>query len=49
MILLMKLIGTTELVVWNEEIKDIMKVVKSLLESGLLMKGVSQTTENKSK
>ena len=49
MILLMKLIGTTELVVWNEEIKDIMKVVKSLLESGLLMKGVSQTIENKSK
>ena len=45
----MKLIGTTELVVWNEEIEDIMKVVKSLLESGLLMKGVSQTIENKSK
>ena len=49
MILLMKLIGTTELVVWNEEIEDIMKVVKSLLESGLLMKGVCQTIENKSK
>ena len=49
MILLMKLIGTTELVVCNEEIEDIMKVVKSLLESGLLMKGVSQTIENKSK
>ena len=34
--------GTTTLVVSNEEMNDIMKIVKSLEESGLLMKRVSK-------
>ena len=33
----------------NEEIEDIMKIVKYLGYSGLLIKGVNQTTENESK
>ena len=31
----------------NEEMKDIMKIVKSLENSGLLLKDVSQTSQNK--
>ena len=34
---------TTTLIISNEEVKDIMKIVKSLEESGLLIKGVSET------
>ena len=33
----------------NEEMSDIMKIVKSLEESGLLIKGVSETIKNESK
>ena len=33
----------------NEEINDIMKKVKSLGESGLLIKGVSKTIKNEAK
>ena len=33
----------------NEEMSDIMKIVKSLEESGLLIKGVSKTIKNESK
>ena len=39
----------TTLEIWNEEINDIMKIVKSLEESGLLMKGLSKTIKNKAK
>ena len=35
--------GTTTLKISNEEMNDIMKIVKSLGESGLLIKGVSET------
>ena len=38
--------GMTRLIISNEKINDIMKIVKSLEESGLLMKGIS---ENKAK
>ena len=38
--------GTTALVISNEEMEDIMKIVKSLEESGLLIKGISETIEN---
>ena len=31
---------TTKLIISNEEMNDIMKIVKSLIESGLLIKGV---------
>ena len=33
--------GTTTLIISNEEMNDIMKIVKSLEEYGLLIKGVS--------
>ena len=40
---------TTALIISNEEMEDIMKVVKSLGESGLLIKGTSETIENEAK
>ena len=33
-------------IISNEEMNDIMKIVKSLEESGLLIKGVSETIKN---
>ena len=33
----------------NEEMKDIMKIVTSLKESGLLIKGIIETIENETK
>ena len=33
----------------NQEMEDIIKIVKSLEESGVLIKIVSETSENKSK
>ena len=33
----------------NEEMNDIMKMIKSLEESGLLIKGVSETIKNEAK
>ena len=39
----------TTLIVLNEEMDDIMKVIKSLEESGLLIKGVSETIINEAK
>ena len=41
--------GVTTLIISNEEINAIMKIVKSLEESGLLIKGVSLTIKNKAK
>ena len=41
--------GTTTFITSNEEKNDVRKIVKSLIESGLLMKGVSQTTKNEAK
>ena len=38
--------GMTKLIILNEELNDIMKIVKSLEESGLLIKGVSKTIKN---
>ena len=38
--------GTTALIFWNEEMEDIMKIVRSLEESGLLIKGISETIKN---
>ena len=37
------------LVISNEEMEDIKKIVKSLQESGLLIKGISKTIKNESK
>ena len=39
--------GTTTLIISIEEMIDIMKKVKSLEESGLLIKGVNETIKNK--
>ena len=35
--------GNTALIIWNKEMHDIMKIIKSLEESGLLIKGTSET------
>ena len=40
---------TTTLIISNDEMKDIMKIVKSLENSRLLIKGVSQKTQNEAK
>ena len=41
--------GTTNLIISNEEIEDIMKIVKLLEESGLLIKRINETIKNKHK
>ena len=41
--------GVTTLMILNEEMNYIMKIVKSLEESGLLIKDVSETIKNESK
>ena len=41
--------GFTCLIISNEEMEDIMKIVKSLEDSGLLIKGVSETIKNEVK
>ena len=41
--------GIKTLTISNEKMNDIIKIVKSLEESGLLIKGVSETIENEGK
>ena len=41
--------GTTTLITSNEKMNDIMKIIKSLEESGLLIKGISETIKNEAK
>ena len=41
--------GMTVLIISNEEMNHIMKIVKSLEETGLLKKGVSETIKNEAK
>ena len=41
--------GMATLITSNEEMNDIMKIVKSLEASGLLIKGVSETIKNEAK
>ena len=41
--------GVTTVIISNEEINDIVKIINSLEEFGLLMKGVSKTIKNKAK
>ena len=41
--------GFITLIISNEEMNDIMKIVKSLEESGLLIKDESKTIKNKAK
>ena len=41
--------GKTALIISNEEMNDILKVIKSLEESNLLIKDVSQAIKNETK
>ena len=41
--------GRTTLIVSNDELNDILKIVKSLEDSGVLLKGVSETIKNEAK
>ena len=41
--------GTAALLIFNEEIEDMMKIVKSLEGSGLLIKGIRETIKSETK
>ena len=41
--------NTTMLIIWNDQINDIIKIVKSLEDSGFLLKGVTETVQNEAK
>ena len=41
--------GNATLIISNDEIHDIIKIVKSLKDSGLLLKGVTETVQNEVK
>ena len=41
--------GTTTLIISNDEMDDTLKIVKSLENSGLLLKGVSATIQHEAK
>ena len=41
--------GTTILIISNEEMNDIMKIVQTLEDSNVLLKGVTKTIKNKTK
>ena len=41
--------GTTTLIISNDEMNDIIKIVKSLENSGVLLKGVSEIIQHEAK
>ena len=41
--------GTTTLIISNDEMEDILKIVKSLEDSNVLLKGVSETIQHEAK
>ena len=41
--------GTTTLIISNEEINDIMKIVQALKDSNIILKGATKTIKNKTK
>ena len=41
--------GTTTLIISNDEINDMMKIVQALEDSNILLKGVTKTIKNKTK
>ena len=41
--------NTTTLIISNDEVEDIIKIAKSLEDSGLLLKGVTETVQNEVK
>ena len=38
--------GNTTLIISNDKMEDIIKIIKSLEDCGLLLKGVTQTVQN---
>ena len=41
--------GTTTLIISNDEMNDVIKIVKSLEDSGVILKGVSETAQHEAK
>ena len=41
--------GATSLIISNEEMNDIMKIVQALEDSNILLKGVTEAIKNKTK
>ena len=41
--------GTTALIISNNEMENIIKIVKSFQDSGLLLKGINDTIQNEAK
>ena len=41
--------GTTTLIISNDEMNDITKIVKSLEDSGVILKGVGETIQHEAK
>ena len=41
--------NNTTLIILNNEVEDIIKIVKSLEDSGLLLKGATETVQNEVK
>ena len=41
--------GTKTLIISNEEMNDIMKIVQALKDSNILLKGVTKTIKNETK
>ena len=41
--------NNTILIIPNDEMKDIIKIVKSLVDSDLFLKGVSETVQNEAR
>ena len=41
--------GTATLIIANEEMNDIMKIIQALKSSGILLKGVTETIRNEAK
>ena len=41
--------GTTTLIISNKEMNDVMKIVKALEDSNILLKGVTKTIKNETK
>ena len=41
--------GTTTLIISNEEMNDVMKIVQALEDSNILLKGVTNTIKNETK
>ena len=46
-----KILGSenTTLIIWNNEMEDIIKIIKSHEDYGLLLKGVTETVQNEVK